>query len=221
MPVKQTREKLPPNALRNALLAFERDGWPESVNDVGGLRSLAKQIGTTHNALQRTLHDLRAEGLVTLPRWSERLSDDVGLRRACLECKALFKPLNQNQVYCSEQCRWTRRYRDQRRKAGLPAYTVRQPKAAARPSKARGDGHPIERPHVSGDGEQTTGGTAERTPRPPGRPPAAGEPRAVRLEVRVTQSEHAAILAAGGSEWVRGLVKKALERLAAHSAQGG
>ena len=83
-------------------------------------------------------------------------------------------------------------------------------KTAARPSKARGAGHPIERPHVSGDGEQTAGGTAERTPRAPGRPPAAGEPRDVRLEVRVTQSEHAAILAAGGSEWVRRVIGEAL-----------
>jgi len=49
--------------------------------------------------------------------------------------------------------------------------------------------------------------------RPVGRPPAAGEPRSERVELRVTRSEHDAIIAAGGSEWVRGLVREALGRL--------
>ena len=48
------------------------------------------------------------------------------------------------------------------------------------------------------------------TTRPVGRPPAAGEPRSERVELRVTRSEHDAIIAAGGSEWVRGLVREAL-----------
>ena len=45
-----------------------------------------------------------------------------------------------------------------------------------------------------------------------GRPPAAGEPRDVELRVRVTRSEREAILAAGGSEWVRRVIGEALER---------
>ncbi len=55
----------------------------------------------------------------------------------------------------------------------------------------------------------------EPTPRPVGRPPATGEPRDARIELRVTRSEHAAIIAAGGSEWVRRLIRAALERQAA------
>ena len=86
------------------------------------------------------------------------------------------------------------------------------PRGPARPAvRGRDDERvgPNGAPSREGESRQTSR-PEEPTPRPAGRPPAVGEPRSARLALRLTPSELAAIMTAGGSTWVRQVVLKLL-----------